>query len=168
MITTPGTYYVDGGMIRENKSLIFLVGNGVNIHIKSDIKTQEEYGSSALISQVVFAPLNASDAYNIHIYDTVKRVDAWLLTPNGGLNTCYATSGGSDFTPRSKDAGPPLGSNACYNNRLIINGPVVAKMFLPDAAAVKIKIQIRLRPIKPSLAKPSTFAQTPTSGQPTK
>jgi hypothetical protein len=136
ILPDPVEYHIVNGDIGPNKSIILLVGNGAKVFIDDNIKTPPRYDSDKEISQVVIAPdvtpAPAGSKYYIHIKDSVTRVDAWLLTPLGGINTCYEDTvsvvGGADHTPRSKNPGG--GSNLCYTNRLVINGPVVADKFL--------------------------------------
>ena len=112
--------------VEKNKSLVFMVENGAKLNITTDIKTPSQYSSVSEISQVVFTPAVAGNAYLLNINDTVRRVDAWMLNPSGAINTCLAEGGGLEDTPRSKNQ-PDGTPNACYQNQLAVNGPVSAK-----------------------------------------
>lgn len=131
-----GDVEIEGGDIEnhKNKSLVFFVEDKIKVSIKGDIKMPNDYDSSSEISQVVFTPKNAGDKYLIDIHQNVTRVDAWLLNPDGAINTCYnpkpvGADGNelgtpADDIPRAKDGQQP---NVCYTNRLTVNGPVNAK-----------------------------------------
>ena len=91
--------------------------DGVHLTIAENIELKKEYPTIDALAQVVIAPSSGQHgAYTIAVAPSTNRVDAWLLTPRGKLNTCLLP--GSDQTPRGHDW-------ACYN-QLTVNGPVVA------------------------------------------
>lgn len=69
---------------------------------------------------------------NINIASNVKRVDAWLISENGKVNTC-ANADGSQFAANSTETDAsdvrsgqsPFRGAAC-TNQLMINGPIIA------------------------------------------
>ena len=133
---------IDGESFENNKSksLVFFVANSKTVTMKNDIKTPSEYDSPQDISQVLF--VQKSGRYLINIKPEVSRLDAWLINPNGTLNTCkYSFDGGKTDTPRSfikmndnPNANDGYGDHPCRfkdnsgrSNTLQINGPVSVK-----------------------------------------
>lgn len=57
---------------------------------------------------------------DIHIASGVKNIDAWLIAPNGIIDTCADVS-----DPLTTDQSQP--SSKCDKNQLVITGPVMAK-----------------------------------------
>ncbi len=139
------SYKVDGTDFNQdankNKSLVFFVGDKTRITIDSNIELPENYDSVADLSQVVFVPRRKEDSYNLDISSSVTRVDAWLLNPNGVINTCrydnpeFTTQDRPRSYVKSKENGGEM--HPCYTNHLTINGPVsVQQIFLRRSGGV--------------------------------
>ncbi len=100
------------------------------ITIDSNIKLEEggTYKSIYELPQVVIYSKG-----DINITSNVTRIDAWLISENGKINTCIesGTNQGFDSNETSADASDvaanrrPYRSDIC-TNQLMINGPVIA------------------------------------------
>ena len=127
---TAGSKYTidgDGFNAQNNKSLVFIVGDNVTIEFANNIETKPDYETMTDISQVVFTPEKAgatSANYLMNIKSDVRRIDAWLINPEGSINTCFYNGGGND-TPVAMIS--PTEAHPCYTNELLVNGPVAAK-----------------------------------------
>lgn len=104
-----------------------LIADG-DITIENDIKLADRtYGSIYELPQVVIYAKG-----NINIDSRVKRVDAWLISKNGKVNTC-ASANGSQFIANSTETDAsdvrsgqtPFRGAAC-TNQLMVNGPIIA------------------------------------------
>lgn len=101
-----------GGQIQPGRSIIISAPSGT-VNITSNI----EYTGAAL-SRAADIPQVVIIADTINIADSVTNIDAWLVATgtNGNINTCASIS-----NPVAQ-----LNANVC-NQKLTINGPVVAK-----------------------------------------
>lgn len=118
------------GGITVNDQRIYYV-NG-NVTINGDIKLATGQHSIYQLPQVVIFATG-----DINITENVTQIDAWLISKNGKVDTCYNTSGSSSaFVSGETQANvskglsggsnPDTRSNSCQKE-LKINGPVVAK-----------------------------------------
>lgn len=118
------------GGITVNDQRIYYV-NG-NVTINGDIKLSTGQHSIYQLPQVVIFATG-----DINITENVTQIDAWLISKNGKVDTCYNTSGSSSaFVSGETQANvskglsggsnPDTRSNSCQKE-LKINGPVVAK-----------------------------------------
>lgn len=135
--TTPsGTYLLaSGGTVRlsaqtpdhtipADRSIVLLAPATTKVLFNSNIVLPENYTNAASISQVAIAPAAAGDSYSIGIAPTVNRIDSWLITPQGSIDTC-------SLDVASTDAKNIPRAYAECDNTLTINGPVAAaQLFL--------------------------------------
>ena len=118
-----------------------VVGNGVNyiIYARGDVTIDtnityadsDDYTSVADIPQVVIIVPNG----NVKISQNVTQLDAWIIAPDGTINTCYEykTNGGTNDA--SKNENELVNINNHCNQPLTINGPVVAKNLILNRTA---------------------------------
>lgn len=134
-----GTYRLRGSQINlsassplpANRSLILLIDQLTEstvpvVNINTNIQTPVDYGAGSSvsdISQVVIAPSTESSEYRLNIGHQASQVDAWLLNPNGMINTCYTG------LPTNDVQNTPRAGSLC-NAPLTVNGPVSAKSLL--------------------------------------
>jgi hypothetical protein len=113
-----GSISIDGGNITKFQWIVINAPTAT-VTINHDINyINDTMHSISDIPQVVII------ANNINIADTVKNIDAWLITPNGSINTCSSVHG----TPLAVDA--DLLSGIC-EDQLLVNGPVMtSKLYL--------------------------------------
>ena len=115
----------------ERRSLILLVdqlspGTVPAVNITGNIQIPVDYGEGSSvsdISQVVIAPSSESGEYRLNIGHAASQVDAWLLNPNGTVNTCYTG------LPTAHVQNTPRAGSMC-NAPLTVNGPVSADNLL--------------------------------------
>lgn len=110
--------------VRSGESIILLARDGDAHTIASDIRINNEYQSISEISQVVIAPADTGANFRINIAEAVTNVDAWLITPDGSINTCYTGRPSGDI------ANTPRALTPCEQNRLQVNGPVAVERLI--------------------------------------
>lgn len=136
-------YKIDGAGFEAERatSLVFFVGGNVKLDFVNNLRLPESYESANDISQVVFTPavyFGGWSRYNVNILPEATNIDAWILNPSGTINTCYMQGVTAD-TPRSylNTDDPSKTPHPCYENRLVINGPVaVDKIYLRRSGGV--------------------------------
>lgn len=110
------------GEIRSNETNIICIDG--DVLIDRDIKLTQNTGDSIYtLPQVVIIAKNGS----ININSEVNRVDAWLIAPNGVLNTC---DNGDNLLGGNNSIGASVrdyGGDTTCSKRLEINGPVFTK-----------------------------------------
>ncbi|HCH34799.1 MAG: hypothetical protein UY35_C0004G0045, partial [Candidatus Saccharibacteria bacterium GW2011_GWC2_48_9] len=111
------------GVLPTNRSIILLAQENTIVNIASNIQIPTEYNSIGDISQVVVAPATESTNYKLNINHTVAQVDAWLINPQGTINTCRTGQpvGNVENIPRSR---------GLCDSRLTVNGPVSAELLM--------------------------------------
>jgi|GEM_PF-2792897 len=111
------------GVLPSNRSIILLAQENTIVNIASNIQIPTEYSSIGDISQVVVAPATESTDYKLNINHTVAQVDAWLINPQGTINTCRTGQpvGNVENIPRSR---------GLCDSRLTVNGPVSAELLM--------------------------------------
>lgn len=98
-----------------NKTIVVHVSGDFNI--TQNIKTNlGPYDSIYQIPQVIIF----TDG-NVNISSAVTEIDAWIITPNGTVNTC------SDFAQGVTEADAVGRRYDICTNQLVFNGPVLAK-----------------------------------------
>lgn len=128
-LTAGSKYTIDGDGFKEqsSKSLVFIVGDNVTIEFANNIESKADYATMTDISQVVFTPEKVGTDranYLMNINSGVKRLDSWLINPEGSINTCFYNGGGTDTPVAMLSA---TEAHPCYSNELLVNGPVAAK-----------------------------------------
>lgn len=65
---------------------------------------------------------------DVKIASNVSQIDAWIITPNGTIDTCagYQPAGGNNGYGTQTDPSGKKGTDICAN-QLVFNGPVIAK-----------------------------------------
>ncbi|MDO4684463.1 MAG: hypothetical protein Q4B06_02030 [Candidatus Saccharibacteria bacterium] len=111
---------------KKATTLVFYVGDKARLHFINDVKLPESYVHRRELSQIVFVPATTTSKYLIDIDARVSQIDAWLLNPQGIINTCYVEGVATD-TPRSRSGDGSDVPHPCYTNRLVVNGPVAVK-----------------------------------------
>lgn len=110
------------GEIGSNETNIICIDG--DVLIDRDIKLTQNTGDSIYtLPQVVIIAKNGS----ININSEVNRVDAWLIAPNGMLNTC---GNGDNLLGGNNSIGASVrdyGGDTTCSKRLEINGPVFTK-----------------------------------------
>lgn len=110
------------GEIGSNETNIICIDG--DVLIDRDIKLTQNTGDSIYtLPQVVIIAKNGS----ININSEVNRVDAWLIAPNGVLNTC---GNGDNLLGGNNSIGASVrdyGGDITCSKRLEINGPVFTK-----------------------------------------
>lgn len=104
-----GIKVVHGGTVNTGfqKNTVLVLNGTVNI--STDIINDGPYSDAKDIGQMVIIAENG----DINIHDTVSRVDAWLIAPNGKVDTC-------------SNAPKKLAISDCVP-LLTVNGPIMAR-----------------------------------------
>lgn len=114
---------ITGGNIDKGKWVVINAPND-SIKITGNINY---YGGSDLKS-IYDVPQVVVIAKDIDIADTVTNIDAWLVTPNGSINTCASVAGAALAVNAN------LSTGIC-DKQLLVNGPVMAdKLYLRRTA----------------------------------
>lgn len=105
------------GISIDNINKTIVVHTSDDFNITQNIKTNlGPYDSIYQIPQVIIF----ADG-NVNISSTVTEIDAWIITPNGTVNTC------SDFAQGVTEADAVGRRYDICTNQLVFNGPVLAK-----------------------------------------
>lgn len=113
------------GQIGQKKSIILLAQKDTTLNVKSNITLPLQYGSVGDISQIVIAPADANHGYKLNVASNVTQLDAWLINPDGAINTCWIPNLKADGTDSYRLT--PRAKSEC-DNTLYINGPVSASV----------------------------------------
>ncbi len=149
---TGGGYPNSGTLTNNSNGLVKRLGDGKNdntlvivssgtividrnicygTNCNGDATKLRTYSNGTSTREAATLPQILIFANNIKVKETVTRIDAWLISPNGTLNTCMdhkigGTAGsGTDLVAR--DASDRHYTNGNCGLTLVINGPVFAK-----------------------------------------
>ncbi len=110
--------YSNDALKNDPSSKVNVVECGSECNITSNVALDYNANSINDIPQTIYHATG-----DINISSNVSRIDAWLISDNGKVNTCVNFN--SPSTPAKVQAYAPT-SNAECSQQLIINGPVIA------------------------------------------
>lgn len=116
-----GTYIYNNEAFKNNSDpKVEIHECGSSCEIDGDIINDQNATSVKDLKQIIYHATG-----NINIHSNVSRIDAWLISDDGIVNTCAEYNNGE--STQAKVQGYAPSENANCSKQLTVNGPIIAK-----------------------------------------